>query len=130
MIERDFIMRLIRQFMVALSRFSEKKGQQDDEEEIKKLYETYLGSYDFYHISTWDEVMKSFGQYPEQERMYRMEMLAELYYREADLKSEPLREMLLDKAFNLFSFIDENSKTYSMDRKTKMNDIITKIKSS
>ena len=62
--------------------------------------------------------------------MYRMEMLAELYYREADLKSEPLREMLLDKAFNLFSFIDENSKTYSMDRKTKMNDIITKIKSS
>ena len=62
MIERDFIMRLLRQFMAALSRFSEKKGQQDDEEEIKELYETYLGSYDFYHISTWYGVMKSFGQ--------------------------------------------------------------------
>ena len=37
MIERDYIMRLIRQFMAAIARFLDKKGQQDDDEKIKEL---------------------------------------------------------------------------------------------
>ena len=39
MIERDYIMRLIRQFLAALARFLNKKEHQNDEEEIKELYE-------------------------------------------------------------------------------------------
>ena len=72
--------------------------------------------------------MDSFLKYPEGERIYRIEMLAELYYREADLKSEPMREDLLDKAFKLFSFVDRNSKTFSFERINKINEIQTKRK--
>ena len=128
MIERDYIMRLIRQFMAAIARFLEKKGQQDDDEKIKELYETYFGDYTFFHVATLDEVMESFQKYPEGERIYRIEMLAELYFREADLRSEPLREEMLEKAFNLFSFVDRNSKTYSFERINKINEIQTKRK--
>ena len=72
--------------------------------------------------------MESFQKYPEGERIYRIEMLAELYFREADLRSEPLREEMLEKAFNLFSFVDRNSKTYSFERINKINEIQTKRK--
>ena len=128
MIERDYIMRLIRQFMAAIARFLDKKGQQDDDEKIKELYETYFGDYTFFHVATLDEVMESFQKYPEGERIYRIEMLAELYFHEADLRSEPLREEMLEKAFNLFSFVDRNSKTYSFERINKINEIQTKRK--
>ena len=128
MIERDYIMRLIRQFLAALARFLNKKEHQNDEEEIKELYETYIGDYTFFHSASTDEIMDSFLKYPEGERIYRIEMLAELYYREADLKSEPMREDLLDKAFKLFSFVDRNSKTFSLERINKINEIQTKRK--
>lgn len=127
MFERDYIMRLIRQFFAAISMFLSKKGKQDDMEVIHDLYETYVGPYDFYHISTLNEVMKSFEEYPENERLDRMEMLAELYFQEADLKSEPMREDLLNRAYDLFSFIDNQSRTYSFQRKDRIQDIIKQL---
>lgn len=123
MIERDYIMRLIRQFLAAIARFLNKKGQQDDQKEIEKLFETFVGDYTFFHIASLEEIMDSFQKYPEDERIYRIEMLAELFYQEADLKSEPFREEILDKAFELFSFVDRNSKTFSLDRINKINEI-------
>ncbi|MCE2616513.1 MAG: hypothetical protein ACTTKN_04100 [Phocaeicola sp.] len=127
MFERDYIMRLIRQFFAAVSLFLSKKGKQNDMEVIHDLYNTYVGPYDFYHISTLDDVMQSFEKYPENERLDRMEMLAELYFQEADLKSEPIREDLLNKAYDLFSFIDNQSRTYSLQRKNRIQDIIKQL---
>ena len=39
MLERDYIMRLIREFLAALARLLEKKEVTDRHEELKKLYD-------------------------------------------------------------------------------------------
>lgn len=123
MLERDYIMRLIREFMAALQRFLEKPETNRGLDEIKELYRQYVGDYTFYHTASLDEVMESMEQYAAAERLPRLEMLSELYYQEADMQPLPFRYMLLDKAYKLFSFISEHDKTYSFDRIRKMDRI-------
>ena len=123
MLERDYIMRLIREFMAALARMLEKKEIEGRREALRKLYEQYVGPYDFYHIMSVDDIMQSFTKYPENERLHRMEMLAELYYAEADMLSEPMRGNIISLALSLFGFVDRNSKTFSFDRRKKMDEL-------
>ena len=123
MLERDYIMRLIREFMAALARMLEKKEIEGRREALRKLYEQYVGPYDFYHIMSVDDIMQSFTKYPESERLHRMEMLAELYYAEADMLSEPMRGNIISIALSLFGFVDRNSKTFSFDRRKKMDEL-------
>lgn len=123
MLQRDYIQRLIREFMAALQRLIEKNEAGERQEEVRRLFTQYMGDYTFYHTATLEDVMQSFGKYPEEERLERINMLAELYYAEADSLSEPARTAVLDRAFMLFDFIDRHSRTYSPDRLKKMNDI-------
>lgn len=123
MLQRDYIQRLIREFMAALQRLIEKNEAGERQEEVRRLFTQYVGDYTFYHTATLEDVMQSFGKYPEEERLERINMLAELYYVEADSLSEPARTAVLDRAFMLFDFIDRHSRTYSPDRLKKMNDI-------
>ena len=127
MLQQDYIMRLIREFMAALQRFLQKKEGEDKQEALKDLYRQYLGDYELYHITTMDETMQSFEQFPVEQRIHRMEMLAELYYVEADMKSEPTRSELLQRALMLFRFIDQHGKTYSFDRVEKIDLIVKKL---
>lgn len=120
MLQQDYIMRLIREFMAALERMLEKKEIKSRREIVEKLYEQYVGPYDFYHIMPLDDIMQSFTRYPEEERLFRMEMLAELYYVEADMLSEPTRTNVMRLALNLFELIDRNSNTFSFDRRRKI----------
>ena len=130
MLQRDYIQRLIREFMAALQRFLEKKEIEDRRKTMHQLYMQYLGDYGFYHSAGMDEVMKSFEQYVPEERIDRMEMLAELYYTEADMLSEPIRTMQLERAFRLFDFIDSHCGTFSLERSKKMDDIARKLNSA
>jgi hypothetical protein len=124
MLQQDYIMRLIREFMAALQRFLQKKEGEDKQEALRDLYRQYLGDYELYHITTMDETMQSFEQFPVEQRIHRMEMLAELYYVEADMKSEPTRSELLRRALALFRFIDQHGKTFSFDRVQKIDRIV------
>lgn len=119
MLQRDYIQRLIREFMAALQRFLEKKEVGERRQALEDLYKEYFGDYAFFHTSTLDELMDFFSQYPEAERLDRMEMLAELYYAEADLLSEPLRTSQLELTYSLFDFIDRHSSTFSISRMEK-----------
>jgi hypothetical protein len=83
-----------------------------------------------YYNATIDEVMQAIQSYDVGQRIQRLEMLAELYYVEADMVSKPDRDFLLEKAFALFDFIDRNGKTYSFDRLQKMDDIRKKLTNS
>ncbi|MCI6549305.1 MAG: hypothetical protein MR450_00380 [Prevotella sp.] len=123
MLERDYIMRLIREFMAALGKFLEKPEADRDHDEIKDLYRQYAGDYTFYHTATIPEVMESMEQFAPSQRVPRLEILAELYYAEADMLTGPAREMLLDKSLTLFRFVSEHDKTYSFDRIVKMERI-------
>ena len=123
MLERDYIMRLIQEFMAALARVLEKKEVTTRREEIRKLYDKYVGPYTLYYNASVDEVMQAIQSYGVEQRIQRLEMLAELYYTEADMVSKPDRDFLLEKAYALFDFIDHNGKTYSFDLLLKMDKI-------
>ena len=84
MLQRDYILRLIREFMAAIERMLRKKEIADRREEIKQLYEQYVGPYALYRNATTDEVMLALAGLDPEQRMARMEMLAELFYVEAD----------------------------------------------
>ncbi|MBR1688165.1 MAG: hypothetical protein IJ710_06475 [Prevotella sp.] len=120
MLQRDYITRLIREFFEALELLLNRKDAERQREEMRRMYTQYVGSYEFYHTAAIADVMQSFSQFREEERMSRMEMLAELYYAEAGLLTGPAREMLQQKAFALFDFLDRHSGTFSFDRQRKM----------
>lgn len=123
MLQRDYIQRLIREFMAALQRLLEKKEVGERQEEVRRLFTQYMGDYAFFHTASLDDIMRWFEKYDEEERLDRIGMLAELYYAEADTMSEPIRSDVLDKAFLLFDFIDRHSRTYSPERLKKMREI-------
>lgn len=128
MLQRDYISRLIREFMAALQRYLEKDELTGRRKAAEDLYRQYLGDYAFYHTAGLDEVMSSFERYPEEERLSRIEMLAELYYAEADSLTEPLRTRQLGFALSLFGFIDRHSRTFSIDRANKISDIGNRLR--
>lgn len=123
MLQRDYISRLIREFMAALQRYLEKEEVGERRQALEDLYKEYFGDYVFFHTSSLDELMDFFNQYPEAERLDRMEMLAELYYAEADLLSEPFRTSQLDLTYRLLDFIDHHSTTFSIGRMEKKRKI-------
>ena len=123
MLQRDYIQRLIREFMAALQRLLGKKEVGERQEEVRRLFTQYMGDYAFFHTASLDDIMRWFEKYDEEERLDRIGMLAELYYAEADTMSEPIRSDVLDKAFLLFDFIDRHSRTYSPERLKKMREI-------
>ncbi|MBR4238582.1 MAG: hypothetical protein IKQ03_04120 [Prevotella sp.] len=121
MLQQDYFLRIIEEFAKALSLFKQsKKDLKQKQDEILKLYDTYVGDNVFYHIASMDDIMDSFTRFPEDERLERMEMLAELYYAESDLKSGPSRDMLLENARKLFIFIDHHSRTLSLQRQQRI----------
>lgn len=89
---------------------------------LKELYRRYVGKYELLRNMSLDEAL-TYAQdnWKEEERIERLEMLAELWYDEGDLMgSKPLRDLLLDKAFKLLDYVDQRSDTYSMSRQQKL----------
>lgn len=131
MLQRDYIQRLIREFMAALERMLEKKEVEVRREKIKELYNQYVGPYAFYSIATIEDVMKAMaGIEDEEKRLSKMDMLAELYYHEADTVGQPARDELLNKAFMLFDYVEPTeirsplsaaTKWHKSNRKWEMN---------
>ena len=127
MLQQDYIMRLIREFFAALQRALEKNEIEDRTKAIHELYDQYVGPYEFYQNATIEEVMTDIERYPEEQRIHRLEMLAELYYVEAPLRVLPFRDQLYRQAYLLFRYIDSHSGVYSFDRKKKIEEIEKKI---
>lgn len=128
MLQRDYIQRLIREFMAAIERMLEKKEITTRREKIRELYDQYVGPYAFYSIATIEDVMKAMaGIDDEEKRLSKIDMLAELYYHEADTVGQPKRDDLLDKAFMLFDYVESHGDTFSIDRRNKMAVIKQKI---
>ena len=68
MLQRDYIQRLIREFMAALERMLEKKEVEVRREKIKELYNQYVGPYAFYSVATIDDVMKAMAGIADEEK--------------------------------------------------------------
>ena len=122
MLQRDYFIRLIEEFNAAISRFLTKK--EDDmkrDKELKDLYRQYVGEYDDLRNLSVDELLRyAREQWEETERIDKINMIAELLHAEASYKGQPLRQMLLEKAYALFDYVEANGSTFSIDRHQKM----------
>lgn len=127
MIKQDYIIRLIREFFAALARAVEKPEIEDRAKAIHSLYLQYLGDYEFYQNATVEDAIEAISKFPEEQRLYRIEMLAELYYAESSVRATPIGETLLQRALPLFEYVDQHSKLYSFDRQRKMEEINRRI---
>lgn len=127
MIKQDYIIRLIREFFAALARAVEKPEIEDRAKAIHELYLQYLGDYEFYQNATVEDALEAISKFPEEQRLYRIEMLAELYYAESSVRATPIGETLLQRALPLFEYVDQHSKLYSFDRQRKMEEINRRI---
>ncbi|MDE5949200.1 MAG: hypothetical protein K2G86_10595 [Prevotella sp.] len=124
MIQQDYFMRLLREFAEALHLLLNKKDHDRQMEEMEAMYNRYIGnSSEFFHTAPVDDVMASFDRFHEDERISRMEMLADLYYTEAGLTTPPSRSILLERALALYVHVDANSRTYSLTRLNKISRI-------
>ena len=110
--------------MAALGRFLEKKVDERTDEDLKELYRQYVGSYDVLRNLSFDEIL-TYRQEPwrPEERINRLDMLAELLYAEGSYKTNPLRDMLLNKAYQLFDYVETNGNTFSLRRRQIMREI-------
>ncbi len=122
MLERDFFMRILREFEAAVQAFLEKNEGEDKDAMLKELYKRYVGPYELLRNMTIDEALDyAQDKWKPEERIQRLEMLAELWYDEGDqMGSKPMRDLILDKAFKLLDYVDSHSSTYSMTRKQKL----------
>ena len=122
MLQRDYFIRLIEEFNAAISRFLTKKD--DDlkrDKELKDLYRQYVGEYDDLRNLSVDELLTyAKEQWDEEERIDKINMVAELLYAEGSYKGQPLRQMLMEKSYRLFDYVEANGSTFSIDRRQKM----------
>ena len=122
MLQRDYFIRLIEEFNAAISRFLTKKD--DDlkrDKDLKDLYRQYVGEYDDLRNLSVDELLTyAKEQWEEEERINKINMVAELLYAEGSYKGQPLRQILLEKAYFLFDYVEANGSTFSIDRRQKM----------
>ena len=122
MLQRDYFIRLIEEFNAAISRFLTKKD--DDlkrDKDLKDLYRQYVGEYDDLRNLSVDELLiYAKEQWKEEERIDKINMVAELLYAEGSYKGQPLRQMLMEKSYRLFDYVEANGSTFSIDRRQKM----------
>ena len=127
MLQKDYFIRLIEEFAIAIQRFLEKAEGKRTDEDLKELYREYVGLFqDLRNLSAEEAVEYARRTWEESEQMPRLEMLAELWYVEASYKQQPLKDVLLEKALRLFQYVDQHSTEYSLVRLSKM-DKITKL---
>lgn len=112
-------MRLVREFAEALELLL-KKDLKKQKEEIRTMYDRYVGPYAFYHTASMGDILDSLKRYPSEQLLKRMEMLAELYYAEGNMNIGPTRHELLRRAYIMYDLVAMRDKTYDLTRLSRM----------
>lgn len=123
LLQRDYIHRLIQEFARALAQLLRRKELSERRKLLEGMYNQYVGPYTELSPATIEQVMDYMQRFAPEERLQRMQMLAELYLAEADTVGKITADMLLDKAYFLFDFIQTEGHTFSLDMHQKMSAI-------
>ena len=127
MYEEDYFMKLIQEFFLALDKAIHGKkslgNPSDQENSVSDLYGSYFQADSAFFYGY--DVMTILGflreRCEEQDLPMMVEMISELFYQDAMLKTDDaLKANLLDKALFFYSYLDEQSDTYSVERKDKI----------
>ncbi len=125
MLQRDYFIRMIEEFTAAVTRFlHNNQDEKRKDDELKDLYRQYVGPFDVVRNLSFDELLVyAQEQWSDEQRLERLGFVAELLYLESSYKLNPLRAMLMEKAFQVYSYLDANSDVMSIDRSIKMASI-------
>jgi hypothetical protein len=131
MLQEDFILRLVREFIEALALFISRMKGKDDLEihvEFDKFYNRFFEQKsDYFKSMSAEEMIQDIiSRYPESNRLPRIEMLADLLYSEGSLISEALelqKKDLWEKSLHLYEYLQDNDLTYSLPRLKKLDEI-------
>ena len=129
MLQRDYIERLIEEFARALNLLFHKTDLKKRRAELQRMYPQYVGPYDLLFTADIDGMMNYFQQFSQHEQLLRMEMLAELYSAEADTVEAITAEQLLNKAYFLYDYIQNEGRTLSFEHIRKMEEIKKRLAS-
>lgn len=132
MLQRDYIMRLLQDFVEALEKLVEERGKHDGPElqlQLQSIYRAYFNHpHTFYYNQDAEYILNDLGQnYGGEELLTRIEMLSELLYQDALLKGPEEQNYLLRKSLYLLIYLDEHSDTFSFERRGKISEIEKKI---
>ena len=129
MLERDYSMRLIRQFFEALEKLKEEKATKPVETlriDIHSMYRAYFRQPESFFYEQGAEYILSYLQteFPEKEFLHRIEMLSDLLCYDASIQQSPQeRKILYQKALFLMNYLDSHSDTFSFERRRKIAEI-------
>lgn len=129
MLERDYIMRLIRQFFEALEKLKEEKETKPVATlrvEVYSMYRAYFRQPESFFYEQDAEYILHYlqAEFPEQEFLHRIEMLSDLLSYDASIQqSAEERKTLYQKVLYLMNYLDTHSDTFSFDRRRKIAEI-------
>ena len=124
MIRQDYFLRLLREFFEALQLvLKSTKDIKQKKDDLFRMYNEYVGDSFFYHTAPMEDIVTSFQQYEGDMRYQKMEMLAYLYSVEAMYSGHIDKTMMQERALWLFTYVDKNSKEFSLDRQKKINEL-------
>lgn len=132
MIERDYIMRILKQFFDMLQKLINNIDTSKEETlelELNGLCLKFLGnSIEFYSDIEDHNIIDSLGQGSPSEVQARATMLSELlYHRVIGLDDELERTRLAKNVLTLLNYIDEHSNTYSFERFSRISQMETML---
>ena len=132
MIEQDYLLKIMQEFIDAIGKIMRRPGEDDDAAEARMQAHFDAVSQQFFHQPTGhflrldkEDILDDLLATSDPRRAEgRAQMLAELFYRNALIKTSHMERLdLLEKSLYLFAYVGRTSRTYSWDRERKMADI-------
>ncbi|MCD7927108.1 hypothetical protein LUI85_21445 [Bacteroides sp.] len=132
MLQRDYIMRLVREFVEALEKLVEERDKKEESElqlQLQSIYRAYFNHpHTFYYEQDAEYILNDLRQnYEGEEFLTRIDMLSQLIYQDALLKEREEQVYLLRKSLYLLNYLDSHSDTFSFERRGKISEIEKKI---
>ncbi len=128
MLQRDYILRLVREFTEALEKLLEEKEKKDVPEvqvQLQSMYRAYFNHPpSFYYEQDAEYILNDLQQHYEGEAFLgRIDMLSELMYQDALLKVPEEQAFLSKKVLCLLKYLDAHSDTFSFERRRKISEM-------
>ena len=133
MVERDFIMRMLQEFFEAIAKVMHREtpGMEPDlshmQEQFNDMYNQFFRRpAEHFYETEKEEILNGLINegHGDNDTFARIQMLSELLYRDGQIKKNiSERYSLLEKALFLLEYLDGNSRTFSWDRRQKIEDI-------
>lgn len=132
MLQRDYIMRLVRELGEVLEKLLEEREKKDLSEiqlQIRSIYRTYFNHpHSFYYEQDTEYILNDLCKnYSWEELLLRIDMLSEVMYQDALLKETAEQKYMLGKALYLLRYLDTHSDTFSFERRRKISEMETML---